>query len=92
MPRRLRDSLDILNENPAKHVRRSRPAVHYKDILVNAFEYYQNEAMASVDSLVPRTHMDALQTRAKRKTEGDASAPNKRKQMDLFARWQEGRC
>ena len=31
------------------------------------------------------------EAREKRKTEGDASAPNKRQQMDLFARWQENR-
>ena len=86
MSRRLRDSLDVLNGSAPKRARMSRSVVHYKDILVNAFEYYQQEAMGSMDALVPRTHMDALQTRAKRKTEcvGDRRVDNIRKMLDKY--------
>ena len=86
MTRRLRDSLEDLNENPPKRARTTQQIVHYRDIIINAFEYYQQEAMGSIDALIPRTHADALQTRAKRKTVcvGDRRVDAIRKMLDQY--------
>ena len=84
MPRRLRDALDEINETPRKRAKTTTSSIHYKDILVKAYEYFQHEAMASLDALVPQRHESNLQTRAKRKTEskGDCYLENIRKILD----------
>jgi len=86
MPRRLRDALDEINETPRKRAKTTASSIHYKDILVKAYEYFQHEAMASLDALVPQRHESNLQTRAKRKTEskGDRYLENIRKILDKY--------
>ena len=79
-------SEDNLMPPPPKRQRPTSALINYRDVIINAFEYYQQEAMGSIDALLPRTHMAALQTRAKRKTEcvGDRRVERIRKILDKY--------
>jgi len=60
--------------------------ISYRNLLVNAFEYYQAEMLNNLVTLKPKTHYDSVtnQQKVKTKNYGDIRLSNIRKYLDQF--------
>jgi len=60
--------------------------ISYRNLLVNAYEYYQAETLNQLVTLNPKTHYDSVTNQMKTKTKnyGDIRLSNIRKYLDLF--------
>ena len=60
--------------------------VSYRNLLVNAYEYYQTDMLNRLVTLKPKTHYDSVTNQQKAKTinYGDVRLNNIRKYLDQF--------